>query len=64
MGIALPAGLIALNGARMPSMAEDVAIVTSAACVRLAGVDRCGLLRDSAVMPTEYQNPATRYGMS
>ena len=36
-------------------MAEDVAIVTHAACVRLAGVERCGLLRDRMAMQECYQ---------
>lgn len=52
---ALPVDFAVLNGAWMPSMAEDVAIVTRAACARLAGVDRCGLLRDRAAMRGSYQ---------
>ena len=51
----LPAGFAVLNGAWMPSMAEDVAIVTRAACARLAGVDRYGLLRERAAMRGSYQ---------
>ena len=51
----LPTDFAVLNGAWMPSMAEDVAIVTRAACARLVGVDRCGLLRDRAVMWGSYQ---------
>ena len=51
----LPTDFVVLNGAWMPSMAEDVAIVTRAACTRLAGVDRCGLLRDRATMSGWYQ---------
>lgn len=56
----LPLGFAVLNGAWMPSMAEDVAIVTRAACARLAGVDKCGLLRDRAAIRGSYQS--RRYG--
>lgn len=50
--------LRSLNGALMPLMAEDVAIVTCAANLRLAGVDRCGLVLESAAMSACYQDKA------
>lgn len=56
-GLLLPR-LAVLKGAWMPSMAEDVAIVTHAACARLAGVERCGLLRDRVAIRESYQNKA------